>query len=243
LLLLFAQSAAADRALSVCHEVENLKPWFDTAGGGLAIELINEALKATGVRVLWTKSSLENCLLRLESGSIDAIPIGFKYTHMDRGGFFPLDAQSKPNSEFSLFDDKVLIYKKPGSTAEITGFKFQNLKGKIVIPRHKWFNVPFDVNGETKIKPIEARTEDFVQKFLQDPQGEVMIISKVEADSLTKELFKKLTPMKSPNMTRPYYLMFSRAFCESQVGVCDKVWKKILELKKQNRGPSISLKF
>ncbi|WP_431857468.1 substrate-binding periplasmic protein [Azospirillum sp.] len=220
--LVFATDANPPRVMGEGTAIDWEKP-------GLTPELLRLVAVRAGVAFTFERVPWKRGLFLVETGEADGL---FQASHLpDRMGVmaFPMKA-GRPDPARALMEQRYVLYKRSGSPVAWDGARLTGTDGPVgaissysVVDELARLGIPVD----------EAKTQEHNLDKLVG--GRIAAYAGLEAmtDALIAahpDKYGRLVKVMPPLVSKPYYLVFSRAFYSEHRDVAERIWDAIAEV-------------
>lgn len=215
---------------------------FDKDLPGIEIELYRKAAELLGFELEIRRLPWKLCLQKLEHNQVDGIfPASFKKSRMQIGRY-PM-ADGGVDMSRKTRDNAYFLYTLDGSTLSWDGEAFSGQSGVVGVPLG-WAIVEDMKKKGVPLKEVavhEGTPGLLVQKKLQG-----FICLETVFDAYLKNdpvAYSKIHKNYPPIWQKPYYLMLSHGFVQTNPEVSEKIWDKIRELKNSHYYEGLVMKY
>ena len=224
--LLLAVEAAFAETLRFCHDEEEGATWRepDQQQQGVSFLVMRRLEVLAGVRFELVGRSWKRCLAELQANRWDgAFAVSFKPSRM-AFGVFPMKG-GEPDPALRLRTDGYSLFRLRGSPVSWDGRQFSNLQGMIgaqsgysIVDQLKQAGVGVDDssrNMESILRKLLAGRLDGAALLTGD--GMLTIAARSEFDGTIERV-------EPPLVTKPYYLIFSKALYANRPELVQRLW-------------------
>lgn len=216
--------AAPERAITLCHEDADVRPWRYRKGGGLNFQLIERAANRAGVRIHYQALPWKRCLASLQANEVDGIFAGSFRREQLAYGAYPGGAV--PDAGKRLHTDRYVLLRRKGDSLDWDGKALTHLEGAIgtqlgysVNEQLRALGVPIDEGAQTAV--------DVLRKLADGRLAGAAILAG-EADQVLERnpgLRARLEVLPQPLVEKPYYLILSLALVQTQPALASRLWE------------------
>lgn len=200
-------------------EIDPVKP-------GLTIELLRLAGKRAGIPVAFTRTPWKRGLYLIETGQADAIFASSYTADRLRYGVYPMK-NGKPDTSRKLFDQSYCLYVRAGSKVTWDGKTLANLQGPVGA-----------TTGYAVVAPLRAMGVTVEEEPSHIANLRKLVAGRLDAyaelDTHVRPLlranpaeFGTIIELSPPILTKPYYLMFSKAFYDKFPETAENIWDAV----------------
>ncbi len=197
---------------------------------GLTVEIIKQAAKDIGIKVVFVRYPNKRVLLSLLRGEIDGAGVySFKKERL-KNGLYPM-INGILNEANRIGTIGYYLYKLKGSPLKFDGKTISGNKSKI--GANRGYSIVEDLkNMGVSVSEVSSTVQNF--KMLQLKRISGIANQNIDADPLIKaygytNVEKLLPAIKS----KPYFLMLGHKFVEKYPVVSKKLWNRIGEIREQ----------
>lgn len=235
LLAVLPTFAAAEQTITLTYENADSYPFAMTDGSGLNLILLRMADEALPeVSFKYEQVPWQRCLNNIETGTTEGcFTASFKEERL-KHGYYPgtLDG-GKDDPSLALHNSSYSLYVLKDSPISVTGaMKIEGLTGKIAVPAG--YSIGDDLTkAGYEIDSTAAKTFQNFQKLANGRVAAVAALTPDGENMLNKnpEFSSKIKVLPTPLVDKPYYLMFSKQFVQSNRALAEKIWATLAELR------------
>ncbi len=202
---------------------------------GIAFEIISEAAKQSGIKVIYVRLPNKRVQFSLHDGiEIDG---AFMFSYDESrlvNGVYPL-INDKPDGSRKIATLSYYIYKKKGSPLNWDGNNFSGIdttSPENKIGANSGYSVVKDITK--KGVPVDDGSKTTKQNFLKLQAGRISGFAHQDLVADNYILSNKLSGIEKlpkPFIQKNYFLMFSHQYYEKNRQTAEKLWDKIGEIR------------
>jgi polar amino acid transport system substrate-binding protein len=230
--------ATAAEPLRIVFDVFENPPLIDGNGTaidpvkpGLTIELLRMAAERANIPIEFSRTPWQRGLYLIEAGQADAIFASSYVKERTRYGVYPLK-DGHPDTTRKLFDQSYCLYVRVGSGVGWDGKTLTNVHAPVGAT--PGYSVVLDL----KAMGVEVAEEpDHIANLHKLLAGHIDAYA--ELDTHVRPLLRSsptefggIVELSPPLLTKPYYLMFSKAFYARAPEVAERIWDAIAVVNK-----------
>lgn len=226
LLGLAFEASATGKALTLCFEEADVRPWRSRDLQGLNLTLLNRAAKAVGVTLKYEVMAWQRCLVRLKANEVDGVfAASFKQDRLVYGAY---PGGATPNASRRLHNERYVLLRKRGSLVDWDGRQFHRLEGPVGT------QLNYSINDS--LKKIGIPTDDgaqsaeaLVQKLIAG-RINIVVMQEGEAHTVLRASAERATRVEilpHPVEEKPYFLMLSHALTNASPRLAERFWSAI----------------
>lgn len=218
------------------YEISDNKP-------GLAIELLKNIEKELQdinfefIRYPWIR-----CLDYLKNGDVDAlIPVSYKDVRKKNGHYPMKDEKVDPARRY--YDIKYVLYTRKDSNKIWDGKNFSSIDGRVGAP--KGYSIVDDLK-KNNVLVIESNDTLIDLKNLARKRLDYVAALEKNGDyyiTKNKSLTNKIIKLEPELISKPYYLMFSHQFYNSNKQLAEKIWNLVAKTRESKQFKAIEKKY
>ncbi len=201
---------------------------------GIAFEIISEAAKLTGIKVIYLRLPNRRVQLMLKDGITIDGAFMFSYNRERiANGVYP-SLNGKPDGNKKIATLSYYIYKKKGSALNWDGKKFYGMgttDSKLIIGANSGYSVANDLLK--KGVSVDDGSKTTQQNFLKLQTGRIAGFAHQDlvADNyLQSENITGIEKLPKPFIQKDYFLMFSHQYYRKNNQIAERLWNKIGEI-------------
>lgn len=229
--LLGQQSLAA--TIKVAYETSDNFPEYIGSSAvipdtkrGYVVDMVEMAAKELGHDVEFVRYPWKRCLAELKEGKIDVL---FTASYKDKRkefGRYPMK-DGKPDEARAVANNSYHMYRKTGTNASWDGNAFSNVK---VVGAPAGYSIieKLEKNG---LKVEESSQIPGMFKKLAAGRLDGAVTLTVSDKFLTKNGVTGVEQVEPAIVSKPYYVMQSHQFAETNAALSEALWDKIAELR------------
>jgi len=218
----------------------------DSNPPGIAFEIISEAAKQIGIKIIYVRLPNKRIQHSLREGNIIDGAFMFSYDRKrTANGVYP-NINGKPDSTRKIATLSYYIYKKKGSSIDWDGDNFSGIDTtdpRDSIGANSGYSVIKDLAGKgVSVDDGAKKTE---QNFLKLQTGRIAGFAHQDLVADNYILSAKITGIEKlpkPFIQKDYFLMFSNQFYKKNQQTSEKLWNKIGKIR-DNKSAEVTYKY
>jgi polar amino acid transport system substrate-binding protein len=228
--LLACGTAAAARSIVLCFERQEVLPWRSLDGGGLDFELLSEVARRLDLEFAYQSMPWKRCLAQLNANQVQgAFSASFVRERMALG-VYPGGGEADPAQR--LHTDVYVLVRRKGSSIDWDGRNFLNLDGRIGI------ELGYSVGDFLRARSIPVdegtqRSAELLDKLLAGRVAGAALLGGAVASHLKRDptLADRIEVRGPPLVEKPYYLMLSHQFVNTEPALAERIWRTIAQVR------------
>jgi len=234
-LILLPAISVAEQTVTLTYENVDSFPWNMKNGGGvdlILLKMIDEAMPEVSFK--YVQAPWKRCLNNIETGKTEGcFTASYKEKRLQHGFYPGTQEGGTVDPELRLHSSSYSLYVAKDSNINVTGkMTIEGLNGKIAAP--SGYSIGGDLaSAGYKIDAAATTTKKNFQKLASGRVAAVAGLTLNGDNILLKnsEYSDKIKAIKTPLVDKPYYLMFSKQFVNSNKALAEKIWQKGAELR------------
>lgn len=232
LLLCLTLSAGAQAVdeLVFCYENQNVRPWQTKSGSGLNFELLDSVATELKLRFRYEGIPWKRCFFEVKGNRhTGAIGVSFKPERIEFGSY-PGGNQADAGKALNI--ERYVVVRRKGSPVNWNGKTFEQLVRPAGAPLG--YSVVDDLRRSGITVDDGAPASDGVLQKLLFEHIDIAVLLQGEMSSLLAEdarLRDKVEILPKPFAEKPYYLMLSHQFVDSQPELAARIWAAIARVR------------
>ncbi|MBF0205857.1 MAG: amino acid ABC transporter [Oligoflexia bacterium] len=196
---------------------------------GLAVELIDRAVKSLGLKVEFVRLPAARLLVDMEKNELDGTFIfSFKEERIKNGVYPMID--NKPNHNFRITSINYSFYKKEDSPIVWDGKVLSGCKSNVGI------NFSFSIGADLKklglsVDSDAKTTEQNIEKLIKNRICAYATLELTGDSYLKRNDVMGVIKMTPPITSKDYFLMFSHRFYSEHKNDAENIWKEIEKIR------------
>jgi len=197
---------------------------------GFTIEIIKQAAKDIGIKVVFVRYPNKRVLISLSRGEVDGAGIySFKKERL-KNGLYPM-IEGRLNEANRIGTIGYYFYKLKGSPLKFDGKTLSGNKSKI--GANSGYSIVDDLkNMGVSVSEVSSTIQSF--KMLQLKRISGIANQNIDADPLIEAYgYSNIEKLLPAIKSKPYFLMLGHKFVEKYPIVSKKLWNRIGEIREQ----------
>jgi polar amino acid transport system substrate-binding protein len=216
--------AKANPTITLCFERQEVLPWRTLDGHGLDFELLDEAARRIGVTFDYRSMPWKRCLEQVKANELDGLFAASFSSERLAIGAYPGGRQA--DTARRLHTDSYILVRRKGSAIDWDGKQFRHVDGRV------GFQLGYSVGEFLRSKQIPVdegsqQADELVQKLMA---GRLVAAALGGGDAvrlLRGPLVSQLEVLPVPLIEKPYYLVLSHRFVETDPQLAERIWDAI----------------
>ena len=246
LLLLLFPTVLLAQTITLTYENSNSYPWYMKDGSGIdlmLLKMVDEAMPEVNFK--YTQAPWKRCLKNIETNVTEGCFSASFKEKRKAFGYYP--GGDSPNKSQRIHSSSYSLYVLKGANISVTGkLTIEGLNGKVAAPAG--YSIGDDlIKKGYKVDAGASLSSHNFEKLLQGRVKAVAALSLNGNNILSKnsKYSDKIKVIDPPLIDKPYYLMFSKQFADSNRALVEKIWETIGALRetkvhKDNAGAYLS---
>lgn len=243
LLLLFPLLVKA-QTITLTYENANSYPWYLTDDRGIdliLLKMVDDALPE--VTFQYKQTPWKRCLNNIKSNvSEGCFSASFKEKRKVFG-FYP--GGDTPNTSQRIHSSSYSLYVLNQSSIDVTGkLTISGLSGKVAAPAG--YSIVDDlIKMGYQVDAGAISTDRNFDKLLKGRAGAVAALTPNGNNILLKhkKYSDKIRVIKTPLISKPYYILFSKKFVKNNKELAEKIWATIGKLRESQEFKDAASEF
>jgi polar amino acid transport system substrate-binding protein len=234
--LLFSSGLAlAEQTVKLTYENVDSYPWSMKGGSGvnlILLKMTDEALPE--VKFEFVEAPWKRCLHNIENGITEGcFAASFKEKRLAYGYYPGTHNGGEVDPNLRLHSSSYSLYVSKDSNIKVTGkMTIDGLTGKVAVPTG--YSIGDDL-AKAGYK-VDAKSSKTINNFQKLSTGRVDAVAALTLNGdniLAKnpDLNAKFMTVQPPLVDKPYYLMLSKQFVNSNKALAEKIWMKAAEIR------------
>jgi len=234
-LILLPLVSFAEETITLTYENVDSFPWNMKNGSGvdlILLKMMDEALPEVSFK--YVQTPWKRCLNNIETGETEGcFTASYKEKRLQHGFYPGTHNGGSVDSELRLHSSSYSLYVPKDSTINVTGkMTIEGLNGKIAAP--SGYSIGEDLaKAGYKIDAAATNTNNNFRKLVSGRVAAVAALT-LNGDNIilkNPEYASALKKIETPLVDKPYYLMFSKQFINTNKALADKIWQKGAEIR------------
>lgn len=234
-LMLSSGAALAEQTVTFTYENVDSYPWNMKDGSGvdlMLLEMTDEALPDVSFKYI--QAPWQRCLHNIENGITEGcFTASFKEKRLQHGFYPGTHTGGDVDPNLRLHSSSYSLYVKKDSNINVTGkMTISGLTGKVAAPAG--YSIGDDLaKAGYQVDAKSSKTLNNFQKLLSGRVDAVAALT-LNGDNILENdpKFKsQLKVIETPLVDKPYYLMLSKQFVNSNKALAEQIWMKAAEIR------------
>ncbi|MFC3152900.1 substrate-binding periplasmic protein [Litoribrevibacter euphylliae] len=234
-LMLSSGAALAEQTVTFTYENVDSYPWSMKDGSGvnfILLEMTDEALPEVAFKYI--QAPWQRCLHNIENGITEGcFAASFKEKRLQHGLYPATHSGGDVDPGMRLHSSSYSLYVKKDSNVNVTGkMTISGLTGKVAAPAG--YSIGDDLaKAGYQVDAKSSKTLNNFQKLLSGRVDAVAALT-LNGDNILASDSKfsgQLKAIETPLVDKPYYLMLSKQFVNSNKALAEKIWMKAAEIR------------
>ena len=224
----FLAAHAAAAPLRLCFEDVPQAPWTMPDGSGLNFEMLRRIEKLTGEQFVFVARPWKRCMEETRAGLMDGL-IGAADSPARREfALPPLTADGRPDSAKAMYQDRVYVFLRSGSSASWDGATLFN-PSRLVVAQRGYYVADLLRGRGYEVLDTAKSAEDGL-RTLAAGTADVAVLQSHDAHEMVKDdpRFRgKVHVADKPFVVFDFHLMFGRKSYQGKRARIEAVWRAI----------------
>lgn len=213
--------------IRLCAEDEDAHPWLLQDGRGLNQEMLRKVEQRLGLRFSIERQPWRRCLQSLRNNQVDgAFKASFSAERQEFAHYPMRDGRVDPSRR--MLDERYYLYRRLGASVTWDG---QTLAtgGRPVGAQAGFSIVPWLAERGVQVDDGTRHAEAVLAKLMNGRIGAAALQAQ-QAEHLLKRnpaWAAELERLEPPLLSKPYYLLLSRAWVAREPALAERVWNTI----------------
>jgi len=198
----------------------------------ILLKMVDDALP--DISFEYKQTPWKRCLNNIQTGETEGcFTASFKEKRLEYGYYPGTHNGGAVDNNLRLHSSSYSLYVLKDSEINVSGkLQITGLNGKIAAPSGYSIGADLEKSGYM-VDAAASKTENNFKKLLK---GRVQAVAALTLNgrnmlSKNKELSSQVRENETPLVSKPYYLMFSKQFIDSNKSMAEMIWNKIAEIR------------
>ncbi len=246
-ILLLTSLSIQAQTVTLTYENADSYPWYMKDGSGLdliLLKMVDEAMPDVSFK--YKKTPWKRCLSNIQSDITEGcFSASFKEKRLVFGYYPGTHTGGKANAAMRTHSSSYSLYVLKGSSIKVTGtLTISGLSGKVAAPAGYSISDDLSKKGFNVDDGASSTAKNF-EKLLGGRVNAVAALS-LNGDNIlakNKKYSDKIAAVKPPLIDKPYYIMFSKKFINSNKSLAEKIWATIATVRESQDYKDKALAF
>ncbi len=246
-ILLFASLSVCAQTITLTYENADQYPWYLKDGSGIdliLLKMVDHTLPEVAFE--YKQTPWKRCLHNIKNNATEGcFSASFKEKRLELGYYPGTHKGEKVDTSMRIHSSSYSLYVLKNSNISVTGkLSISGLDGRVAAP------LGYSIGDDLKKKGYKVDEGGIlsIHNFEKLLMGRVQALAALSLNGnnilkKNKEYSNIIRVIHPPLIDKPYYLMFSKDFINSNVKLAEKIWATIAQVRESQEYKDKAIEF